>query len=71
MGIDDGRASLALVDIAAQFERLAKGKEAIGPKSAIDHRAPQDQDIDAAVALAGVARWCPAHSAPFSESFRS
>jgi hypothetical protein len=53
MGIDHGHAALALADISAKLQRLAEGEEAVGGEAAFDHRAPQDQDVDPAVARAG------------------
>jgi hypothetical protein len=44
--IDDGRAVLALAHIAAERERLAKGQPALRGEAMLDHRAPEDQDVD-------------------------
>ncbi len=50
VGIDDGRAMLALADRPARAVRLAEGQPALRGKALLDHRAPQDQDIDARIA---------------------
>lgn len=53
VGIDDGRASLALADIAAQRQRLAKGEPALAGKTVLDDGAPEDQHIDPGIMPAG------------------
>src|SRR5690606_16465481 len=52
VGIDDGGAALALADAAACCERLPKGQPRLRRPALFDHRAPQDEDIDAAVGTA-------------------
>ena len=58
VGIGDGRAALALADMAAERQRLAEGDPALAGKAVLDHGAPEDQDIDAGIppASRGVAR---------------
>src|SRR3546814_15540988 len=46
VGIDDGGAVLALADIAAERERLAKRQPALPGEALLDDAAPEDQDID-------------------------
>ena len=46
VGIDDGRAALALADIAAEREGLAEGQPGLRRIALLDHRAPEDQDVD-------------------------
>ena len=53
VGIDDGRAVLALAHIAAERERLAKGQPALGGEAVLDHGAPEDQDVDPRILPAG------------------
>ena len=53
VGIDHGRAALALTDMAAERERLAERQPALSRKAAFDDGTPQDQDIDATVLPAG------------------
>ena len=50
IGIDDGRAAFALPDMAAEPERLAKGQPTLAGKSAFDHGAPEDEDVDPRIA---------------------
>jgi hypothetical protein len=47
IGVDDGRAALALADMAAKAERLAKREPVLSAEAVLDHRAPQDQHVDA------------------------
>ena len=53
VGIDDGRAALALADAAARLQRLPKGQPCLRRKRAVDHCAPQYQDIDARIGATG------------------
>ena len=53
IGIDDGRAALALAHIAAEREGLAEGQPALAWKAVLDHGAPQDQHIDPGILPAG------------------
>src|SRR3546814_18316919 len=55
MGIDDGRAALALAQLAAQCERLPEGKEAVGREAVGDHGVPEDQNVDPGITIAGLA----------------
>ena len=41
VGIDDGRAALALADVTAERQRLAEGEPALACKSAFDGGAPR------------------------------
>ncbi len=50
VGIDDRRATLALSDIAAECQGLAKGEPALAGKAMLDYRTPEDQDVDPGVA---------------------
>jgi len=52
VGVADTRAALALADIAAQIQRLAKGEPMLMGEALLDDRAPQDQDIDPGIAPA-------------------
>jgi hypothetical protein len=58
VGIDDGGATLALANIAAKGGRLAIGEPTLSGETVLNHGAPKDQDIDAAIgaASAGVLR---------------
>ena len=49
VGIDDRRAALALADIAAERQSLAKGEPALARKAAFDDGAPEDEHIHAGV----------------------
>src|SRR3546814_187332 len=76
VGIDDGGSTLALPDRSARVERLAEGQPALRGEAVVDHRTPQDQDIDARIAPRGerVARQTgagAAGSAPRSEEHTS
>src|SRR3546814_12569234 len=51
MGIDDGRAALALAHIAAQCERLPAGKEAVGREAVGDHGVTEDQNVDPGIKI--------------------
>jgi len=53
VGIDHGRAVLALAHRAARLDGLFEGQPALRRPTLFDHRAPQDQDIDAAVIAGG------------------
>src|ERR1700681_1698798 len=53
IGIDDGGALLALADVSAQAKRLAESEPALGAEAAVDHRAPENEHIDARVAALG------------------
>jgi len=53
VGIDHGRAMLALAHRAARLDGLFEGQPALRRPALFDHRAPQDQDIDAAVIARG------------------
>ncbi|KIU01683.1 hypothetical protein QU38_00370, partial [Staphylococcus aureus] len=53
VGIDDGRAALALADIAAERQRLADGEPALAGKAVLDDGAPEDQHIDPRIMPAG------------------
>ncbi len=53
VGIDDGGALLALADIAAERERLAKGQPALGGEAVLDDGAPEAQDVDPRILAAG------------------
>ena len=52
VGVDHGGAALALADVAAKPEGLAKGKPALTGETTLRHRAPQDQHIDPGIAAA-------------------
>src|SRR5260221_59315 len=47
VGIDHGRAGLALADMTAETERLAEGEPALAGEAALDDGAPQDEHVDA------------------------
>lgn len=53
VGIDDGGAVLALADIAAEAEGLAKRQPALGREAVLDHGTPEDQHVDPGVEPAG------------------
>src|SRR5579871_4519885 len=53
VGIDDGRAALALADVTAERQRLAKRQPALACEAAFNHGAPEDQNIHTAVLAAG------------------
>ena len=53
IGIDDGRAVLAFADIAAQRQRLTEGEPALAREAALDHRAPEDEHVDAGIVPSG------------------
>src|SRR5262249_9532379 len=53
VGKDDGRAVLALPDMAAERERPAEGEPALTGETMFDDGAPQDQDVDAGISAAG------------------
>jgi len=53
VGINDGGATLALADIAAKRQGLAKRKPALAREAMTDHSAPEDQHIDAGIAAFG------------------
>jgi len=53
VGIDHGRAMLALAHRAARLDGLLEGQPRLRRPALFDHRSPQDQDIDAAVIAAG------------------
>ena len=53
VGIDDGRAVLALADIAAEAEGLAKRQPALDREAVLDHGTPEDQHVDPGVEPAG------------------
>ena len=53
VGVDDGRAALALAHTAAERERLAEGEPALAGVAALDDGAPEDQHVDPGVASAG------------------
>ena len=50
VGIDDGRAVLALADVAAEAQGLAEGQPALADEAVLDDRAPENQHVDAGVA---------------------
>ena len=50
VGVNDGRAALALAHMAAKAQRLAKGQPALPGKSVLDHSAPQNEHIDSGIA---------------------
>src|SRR5450756_2018814 len=58
IGIDDGRSPLALPDMAAEPERLAKGEPALSGEAALNNRPPQDQHVDPGISALrrGIAR---------------
>src|SRR3546814_7406047 len=49
---DHGRAALTLADIAARLQCLTEGQPALARPPRLDHRAPQDQDIDPRISTA-------------------
>lgn len=49
VGIDHGCAALALADMTTERKRLAEGQPALARKAALDHRPPEDENVDAAV----------------------
>ena len=53
VGINDGRAVLALAHIAAERERLAEGQPALAGIAMLDDSAPEDQHIDPGILPAG------------------
>src|SRR5882672_2450750 len=53
IGIDDGRSPLALPDMAAEAERLAKGEPALSGEAVLDDCPPQDQHIDPGISALG------------------
>ena len=53
IGVDHGRAALALADVAAKRERLAKRKPALSGKSVFDRAPPEQQDVNATVSAVG------------------
>src|SRR5580658_9295882 len=46
VGVDNGRAALALSDVAAETKGLTEGEPALAGKAVLDHGAPEDQDVD-------------------------
>jgi hypothetical protein len=53
IGIDDHGSALAFADMAAKRQRLTKSEPALARKAVLDHRAPQDQHIDAGITAPG------------------
>ena len=53
VGIDDRNAALALADAAARLARLPEGQPALRWIAMLDNRAPQDQNVDAAIGTMG------------------
>ena len=53
VGIDDGRAALALADQPPASMRLPEGQPRLRRTAVLDDRAPQDQDIDAGIGARG------------------
>src|SRR5208337_2959126 len=53
VGIDDGRAALALADIAAEGQSLAERAPALAGEAVLDDGAPKDEDVHAGIAAPG------------------
>ena len=60
VSIDDGRAVLALADMATEAERLAKGQPALAGKPVLDDGAPENEHVNPAIAPMGCG--VPGHS---------
>src|SRR5665213_3457135 len=50
VGVNDGRAALALADMAAEAERLAEGQPTLARKTVLNDGAPQNEHVNAGVA---------------------
>lgn len=53
IGIDDGRAALALANVTAERKRLTECKPALTCERAFGGSSPEDQNVDAAILAAG------------------
>ncbi len=64
IGIDDGRSPLALPDVAAEPERLAKGEPALSGETVLDDGSPKDQHINPGISALRRQRCAASRAAP-------